>query len=206
MRGSTAVSLVEHIKSTPGIPVFRTSQVQKTIQEIQNITSEVSELYQLRPVSSPSSSSSSQNNDEQRKVIALKLLILYNSIERNKRCILAYLNERMKRLQNLRFHSMGILPLHLKRKLSTSEEKYFSEFADAFASYQNEIDLDISCYFQPPKTPHIKIEVMEDLGTIMLEDGSDVTLNVGNVHYLPRRLVETLIMEGKVKHVPSKRK
>jgi hypothetical protein len=49
------------------------------------------------------------------------MMIQYEAILRNKRCVLAYLMERVKRLQLLRWDVGAVLPPELKESLSLQE-------------------------------------------------------------------------------------
>lgn len=52
------------------------------------------------------------------------MMIQYEAILRNKRCVLAYLMERVRRLQMLRWDVGAVLPPELRESLSVQEVNY----------------------------------------------------------------------------------
>ena len=114
----------------------------------------------------------------------------YNSrhagIDRNKRCLLAYLNSRMEKMREMRWQFGAVLPEEIKLNLSEPELEYFSKYNRNLATYMRAIGTDLTSDMDPPKSLYVEVRVMEDHGEVETADGEVVLLKAGSQHHLPR--------------------
>uniref|UniRef100_A0A1B0FAE8 DNA replication complex GINS protein PSF1 n=1 Tax=Glossina morsitans morsitans TaxID=37546 RepID=A0A1B0FAE8_GLOMM len=126
------------------------------------------------------------------------------ALQRNKRCLLTYLHQRLLRIKALRWEFGPIIPSDIKSQLCDPEVSYFNSYAKSLASYMRSIGdgqgLDLTVDLQPPKSLYIEVRCVEDFGKFELDDGEVVHLKKNSQHYLPRSQVEPLIRQGILQH------
>ena len=125
------------------------------------------------------------------------------AIERNKRCMLAYLNHRVEKLRAMRWQFGAVLPEEVRLNLCEPEMEFFNKYNKALASYMRSVGTDLTTDNAPPKSLYIEVRVRQDHGEIETADGEVVLLKKGTQHHLPRDLCEQLIMQGVLEHVVS---
>lgn len=76
-----------------------------------------------------------------------KVCITYyhQCIHRDKRYLYAFLNHRLHYIKRARWETGAILPEHLRRKLSSRENEYFTSYSEIIGDYCNDIQLDLTC-------------------------------------------------------------
>jgi len=136
---------------------------------------------------------------------ATGLLIRHQSILRNKQCLLAYTNERMRRIKNLRWTIGRKLPEHIEANLSDSERQFFADYDANLRQYIGDIsgltDLDLTIDMLPPKDPWIEVRVLKDAGRDIATEHSGVrNFRKNTMHFLDRRDAEPLINQGILEH------
>lgn len=118
----------------------------------------------------------------------------------NKRCIIAYHHERLKRLKQLRWEYGNNLPRKIVENLSRNEMEWFTRYNDNLFSYMSSLNdgrgLDLTLYLKPPKKLYIQVKCVKDYGQLDLEDGQPVMLKKDSIHYLPLSQCEKLIHQG----------
>lgn len=77
-------------------------------------------------------------------VFRVSVQVHYISITRNKRCLLAYIVNRLRVLQETRWDIGAILPEEVAGKLSGHERDFFGDYNKGVLQYMQEIDLDLS--------------------------------------------------------------
>ena len=106
-------------------------------------------------------------------------------MERNIRCVLAYLNTRLTRVERLAWESGKHIPDHIMDKLSPGECTYFKEYLDNIDTYNKAVSnmfgtdsnhIDLTVDFNPPKDLFIQIRVNKDYGTVYLPESGEVKL------------------------------
>ena len=126
-------------------------------------------------------------------------------MHRNIRCLLAYLNTRLTRVERLAWESGKHIPDHLQEKLSPAELDYFKTYlenidnynkavSNMFANDSNNIDLTVD--FNPPKDLFLEVRVNKDYGTVYLPESGEVKLQKNTTHNLRRSEVDHLIKRG----------
>eukprot|EP00271_Cylindrocystis_brebissonii_P019262 TRINITY_DN5806_c0_g2_i4.p1 TRINITY_DN5806_c0_g2~~TRINITY_DN5806_c0_g2_i4.p1 ORF type:complete len:184 (+),score=27.57 TRINITY_DN5806_c0_g2_i4:599-1150(+) len=72
------------------------------------------------------------------------ILVHHRSILRNKRCIMAYLHHRMKKINALRWQLGGRLPEEIAGKLSQSEVEAYNAHCKCLADYMDAVLVDLN--------------------------------------------------------------
>lgn len=127
------------------------------------------------------------------------------ALQRNKRCLLAYLYERLRRIRNLRWDYGPVIPPDIKANLCEPEINYFNNYSKSLASYMMSIGdgegIDLTIDLKPPKALYVEVRCIEEYGKLELEDGEVINLIKNSQHYLPRQQIESLIRQGYLEHI-----
>lgn len=133
------------------------------------------------------------------------VIIRHTSIERNKRCLLAYLYNRLRRIRTMRWEFGPILPHDVKANLCEPEIQWFNNYSKSLATYMRSIGdgigLNIMQDLKPPKSLYIEVRCLVDYGKFELEDGEIIFLKKNSQHFLPRAQCESLIQQGILQHI-----
>ncbi|KAI5638894.1 DNA replication complex GINS protein PSF1 [Phthorimaea operculella] len=134
--------------------------------------------------------------------------VRHTALERNKRCLLAYLYSRMEKIKTLRWEFGSVLPPDVRELLSDDEYEWFSKYSTNLASYMRSIGqdigysgIDLTENLKPPKTLFIEVLCMVDYGKLELEDGDVIMLKKNSRHFLPTSECQTLIRQGILKQI-----
>lgn len=138
------------------------------------------------------------------------LTINIGIMERQRRCVLAYLMARAEKIQKMRWELGAILTPQLKEKLSVDvckpnrqETEFFATYDKLLTNYARTMNFDSWAELDlPPKNLFIEIRVLQDGGTIQTETGT-LTLQKGTQRLVRRSEVEHLIKLGIVEHVST---
>ena len=151
-------------------------------------------------------SSSTQQEDGQQS-ISSSIVTQHQSLLRNKRCVLAYHYERMKRVRKLRWGSGAVqnFPSFIKQNMSEDEVKYLNEYDEILRQYSDDIGFDLFSDVTPPKDVFVEVRVIKEdtensEGIMTLESGV-ITLKKNDTLYLRRVDAEMLIQRGLVEQV-----
>ncbi|XP_065833532.1 DNA replication complex GINS protein PSF1-like [Oscarella lobularis] len=128
------------------------------------------------------------------------------SLERNQRCLLAYIYNRMTRIRDLRWDFSSVLPREIQLCLHEQELQWFNKYSRNLASYMRSIGgtgLDLTQDTKPPKSLFIEVRCMIDYGEFETEDGTVILLKKNSQHYLRRSHCEHLIRQGILEHIIS---
>lgn len=129
------------------------------------------------------------------------------SLERNKRCILAYLYNRLEHIKEMRWQFGPTIPDDIKQLLCEPEVQFFNTYSKNLASYMMSIGegsafgIDLTSYTKPPKSLYIEVRCLSDYGRYELDSGEVVLLKINSQHYLPRSECEPLIRRGILQHI-----
>ena len=122
------------------------------------------------------------------------------TIKRNKRCALAYVDQRVERLKQIRWDSGPFLE-ERGSHLTNSEKKFLSEYDKLLTDYSAATSVDVTADLAPPKEVLVQVRVLRDAGEIIGEESGVVNLARGTTHTLRRRDVERLVREGYLEEV-----
>ena len=125
------------------------------------------------------------------------LQVLQESIYRNKRCVLVYLNYRIGKIEELwwKTGSSSLAP-EFSAKLSSAEIEYYSKFRNLLEKTMDAVDFDLSSHVQPPHDLLIEVRALKDAGELLLQSGARVLLEKNSTHFLRRTDVEHLIRQN----------
>lgn len=136
--------------------------------------------------------------------------VRHAALERNKRCLLAYLHSRIMKIKTLRWEFGSVLPSDIRELLSDAEYQWFSKYSTNLATYMRSIGkdigyngIDLTENLRPPKTLFIEVLCVMDYGKLELEDGDVVMLKKNSRHFLPTSECQTLIRQGVLKQIVS---
>lgn len=123
------------------------------------------------------------------------------SLERNKRCLLAYIYNRMEKIKDMRWDFGSVLPDEVKHNLSEEELGWFAMYNKNLATYMRSVGMDLTQDAKPPKSLYIEVRALVDYGEFETEDGSVVLLKKNSQHLLQRSHCEHLIRQGILEHI-----
>lgn len=127
-------------------------------------------------------------------------LVFFRSVQRNKRCALAYLLNRLRRIQQYRWEMGACAAAHLAENMSAPESHFLKEYNNLVGRYSQTLDLDLTADIQPPRDLFIEVRVRYDCGNVLTESGN-VALKPGTAHFLKRSDVEHLVRQGRLEHI-----
>jgi GINS complex subunit 1 len=136
------------------------------------------------------------------------LLILQTTINRNKRCLLAYHTHRTDRLRDLYWAVGGALPhilsnQDIRGKLSPHEVDFLRQYNSSVMEFRSDFshELDImSSITHPPKDIHTLVKVVRDCGVIQTELGN-IDFQKDQRFMVRRADIEHLIVQGYLEEV-----
>ncbi|XP_066583325.1 DNA replication complex GINS protein PSF1-like [Prorops nasuta] len=191
MFGKEAIKLIQELDLFEDIRPFNEIAMRDALEEMRN-------LYQA-------------NLDDGQAITNENNLTLISSVRfrhtallRNKRCVLAYLYNRMKRLRQMRWEIGSILPPEISTNLLSSEIQWFNNYNKILATYMRSIGdnhgLNLTANMTPPKSLYIEVKCLSDFGKLEIENGQTITLKKNTYHLLPRAMCEPLIRQGILEH------
>ena len=145
-------SSVESSASPSSIPPYNDELVRSILEEVKAHYQESrSLLKKWKQVSEES---------EEKEGIKAALETHHHSILRNKKALMIYLNERVKRIQSLRW-TLGVgLPDSISENLSHSERDYFTEYSKILNKYMGKkegINMNLILDRDPPKEHKVQV-------------------------------------------------
>ncbi|XP_055638388.1 DNA replication complex GINS protein PSF1-like [Toxorhynchites rutilus septentrionalis] len=127
------------------------------------------------------------------------------SIQRQKRCALVYLYNRLQKLKKIRWHLGATLPADIKANLNDYELQWYNNYSKILANYMMTIGdgqgLNLTNDIKPPKSLFIEVRCLVDYGKFELESGEIILLKKNSQHYLPKLQCESLIRQGILQHI-----
>ncbi|KAL0215471.1 hypothetical protein P9112_007655 [Eukaryota sp. TZLM1-RC] len=186
---SSASSLLQNLRSVPHpeVPKYDDASLRKVITEINELSPKVEEeMAEL------------QDGLVHNDATMMKLLCHFRMIERNKRAGLAYLHDRCRRLQTLCQKHSGLMPKGLADSLSGDEELFWRRYNRLLTNLNTTYQMNIFCQGRPPLEPEVEVEVLEDLGSIVLPSGLEATFQKGTIHQLRYSDAQKLLSMGSV--------
>lgn len=128
-------------------------------------------------------------------------------LQRNKRCCLAYLYNRLQKLKEVRWHLGPTLTEDIKKSLTEPEVQWFNNYSKLLATYMysvgEEYGINLTADIKPPKSLFIEVRCLADYGKFELESGEVINLKKNSQHYLPKSQCEALIRKGVLQHITN---
>merc|ERR1719433_414881 len=140
-------------------------------------------------------------------------LTLYcDLVERNRRCVLAYLNYRLEKIEELRWEVGLMVPEEKLQRLHDTEKQYMHEYNKILDKYMKHYvpnckePLDLTADAEAPEDVNVQIRFCdENIGEIVTSDSGIIRLKKGYQIFAKRTDIEHLIRAGKVEHVKTVR-
>ncbi|KAK4529675.1 hypothetical protein CCYA_CCYA02G0532 [Cyanidiococcus yangmingshanensis] len=204
MASGAAITLVSELRNAQHLPPYRRDLLQRVVDEI------LGEYAQLERGVTLWRGGAAQGPSSEERALQGNLLVRRARLLRNKRCALAYLMNRVWRIEQACWKRDPTIFIGETEEvgttasfLSAAERAYVNQYEALITWYGSVFSLDLrSALFVPPKEEFIEVRVLEDCGDIvMASSGKSVRLAVGTLHYLNRIDVEALIQQGKLEHV-----
>ncbi|KAF8383204.1 psf-1 [Pristionchus pacificus] len=173
--GNLAIQLVQQLKRNPDmIPPFH--------HELMKLcTNKVNELYQQNYQDLMTMRSSTAGDSEDLTAVVQTRQTTINFV---RRCCLAYVHERMKRVKALRW-KFGQIPPNIKQNLTESELEFFNEYANCLAEFQTDLSdeapVDIAENMHPPQNRFVEVRVLQDYGEFETSRGDNLLLKKNNI-------------------------
>lgn len=128
------------------------------------------------------------------------VVVYFRSIQRNKRCALAYLQNRLQRIISYRWAAGPSTSARLGDNLSGQEQVFLNKYNALLGAYSDAVNLDLTADAQPPRDLYVEVRVLSDCGSVLTDSGP-VALKPGTAHFLKRADVEHLIRQGALQHI-----
>lgn len=125
----------------------------------------------------------------------------HTCLKRNKRCLLAYVHNRMEKIRDMRWDFGSILPDDIRNKLSDEEWNWLGLYNRNLGQYMKSVGMDLTQDSKPPKSLYIEVRCLMDYGEFETEDGGLVLLRKNSQHLLNRADCEHLIRQGILEHI-----
>ncbi|KAK2147299.1 hypothetical protein LSH36_561g03098 [Paralvinella palmiformis] len=126
------------------------------------------------------------------------------ALERNKRCVLAYVYNRLQKIAQMRWEFGSVLPADIKYNLAEQEVQWFIKYTKCLATYMRSVraegGLDLTQDLKPPKSLYIEVRCLMDHGEFETQDGGVILLKKNSQHFLLRSECEHLIRQGVLEH------
>eukprot|EP00093_Oithona_nana_P011545 11545.XXX_769154_769790_1 [CDS] Oithona nana genome sequencing. len=133
------------------------------------------------------------------------IMLRHNALERNKRCLLAYINDRAKKINEMRWQFGPVLPSEIRSQMCETELAYFNQYNKDLAMYMRSVGdgsgIDLTIDQAPPKSLYIEVKCLQDYGEMETEEGNIIMLRKNTQHFLPRTQCEPLIRQGILEQV-----
>lgn len=192
MFGEKALELVQELKRSRdnSLPPYNEDKVRQVIDEMRGLF----EQNQLEVRAT--------TDGEQGLLSGIQLR--HACLERNQRCLLAYVYNRMLRIRDYRWSVGSVLPPDFRLNLCEQEQQWFAKYNRSLATYMRSIGpsgMDLTQYMNPPKSLYVEVRCLEDCGELETESGTTIQLKKNSQHYLLRSQCEHLIRQGILEHI-----
>ncbi|GMR58917.1 hypothetical protein PMAYCL1PPCAC_29112, partial [Pristionchus mayeri] len=187
--GNLAIQLVQQLKRNPDmIPPYH--------HELMKIcTNKVNELYQLNYQDLMSMKSGSVDPEDATATVQAR----QTTINFVRRCCLAYIHERMKRVKALRW-KFGQIPPAIKANLTESELEFSGDYSNLLAEFQTDLSVegpvDITENMHPPQNAFVDVRALVDYGELETSRGDVIVLRKNTTYTLPSKDVSPLVRQG----------
>ncbi|CAD5206849.1 unnamed protein product [Bursaphelenchus okinawaensis] len=164
------------------------------------------EIRRLYALNDEAIKNASDTNSPEFQIIRVRQTMM----DRLKRCCLAYLNERIRRIKEFKWTHAGALSTVLQANMSDKERVWLKEYTGSLFSYQQNIGrtedddtdgVNLTEAVNPPRSNLVPVCVLKDYGDIETIDGAIVIMKEKTVHCIPRIDIEPLIRKDIIKLV-----
>ncbi|CDS41430.1 DNA replication complex GINS protein PSF1 [Echinococcus multilocularis] len=207
-----AMDLIKSVKRSTShrLAPYDDDKVRRCIEEMRQLYEENrQDLLSLRLPSQSSSSADGSATVRDRDNIVQTVVIRHATMERVKRCLLAYHHARLMQIKEIRWQYGAGIPKEIRQNMSNHELKWFSNYCTALASFMRaDADemggsggLDLTQSLKPPKSLLLEVRCLKDYGEFETECGNVINLTKGSQHLMFRSDCENLILQGVLQHI-----
>mmetsp|Transcript_22185 Transcript_22185/g.50722 ORF Transcript_22185/g.50722 Transcript_22185/m.50722 type:complete len:212 (+) Transcript_22185:107-742(+) len=196
-----SVQLLRDLKRARWLPQFNDKILKEVVEEILNDSKEMMKLVAQH-----------EDLEDVPREVAAGLCLYNDLVDRNRRCLLAYLNSRLEKIEELRWEVGLMVPEEKLEKLHDSEKQYLHHYNTILDRYMKTYvpnckePLDLTADAEAPEDMNVQIRVCDDsIGEIVTSDSGVVRLRKGYQLFVKRTDIEHLIRAGKVEHVKTLR-
>ena len=193
--GQTAARLIADLKRAQWLPHYDKATLRDVVSEMGELYKHLHHNLDVNRVES----SAGQAMDSR----ATTIKFLDTSLRRNRQVVLAYLNYRLEKIQELYWSHIGRkdeLPDSVRERLDVDEMRFFRQYCQITDEYMREFNsvsdsgsffLDLTTDTIPPRSADIEVELLEAV----------LDRPVGSRFYARRPNVEPLVLSGKARHI-----
>lgn len=199
MHGTVGAGMIDSLRKSKWLPKYDDDGCNKVVEEINHLSTAIATTLEAAQF---------EIND---LAIGCSVVVHHNSIERNRRLLMAYHRYRMNKIEDIRWLKGGILNKQYKEKLCDAEIEYFQNYSKLLNSYMKSISGDsniiITSHLYPPKDIKNEFIINENIGTLITEDGtSHDFLEKNNRLFIPSNShnVEMLLQNDKIQQINDK--
>jgi hypothetical protein len=183
MHCETAIRMVRDLKKSSGIPSPDHQSLRMVVHEINQLNT------LLQEAKSQLSEDKKGNNGE-----LAGILLHYRAVLFNKRCALAYLNERIKRIEKC-WWEIGSIPAETQECLFEFEKEFIQKYDKLIEEYMRSEDVELNMDMNPPTGLFVECRVLKNAGKIMTDSGV-FNLEENTTVLMKRKDAELLIRQG----------
>uniref|UniRef100_A0A1I8G4F3 DNA replication complex GINS protein PSF1 n=1 Tax=Macrostomum lignano TaxID=282301 RepID=A0A1I8G4F3_9PLAT len=205
MLSNQSTRLIADLKRglSTGLPAFEEDRVRHLLAEIDALFQQNREAIGEALADSNNAALTAQEKELRAGRSHNSIQLRQAVMERNKRCLLAYLYHRLVQLRRMRWELGPILPANVQLNARDEEINWFSGYNRMLAHYMQTTGFDLTVNRQPPKSLFVEVRCLQDYGQLETEDGCLVNLKKGSHHYLLHSDTELLVRQGVLEHVGS---
>jgi GINS complex subunit 1 len=200
-----AIALLRDLKSSKWLPKYDEAGIRTVHGEIRGQHIEFLARFQYMEELITESETKGVEVDQDKLEQRTAGVHLYlNSMLRNKRIVLAYLFNRLEKIQALIWQVGTVdFPTEKRDQLSEPEVEYAKKYEKALVAYSRALghNLDLTVDMLPPRSVTVQVRSLEDLGSILTVDSGTVDLSKGRVACMRRTDADPLLRAGKVERV-----
>lgn len=189
MHGGRGAELLEELRKTKWLPPYSETGVRQIAAEIKELLEPFLEIMQTHRTELQTNPS-----------YIAGVVVYFRSIQRNKRCALAYLQNRLRRIISFRWAAGPSAAARLADNLSGQEHEFLTRYNALLGAYCDSVNLDLTADAAPPRDLFVEVRVLKDCGSVLTDSGP-VDLKPGTAHFLKRVDVEHLIRQGSLQHI-----
>ena len=194
MFGEKALELIRELKRTPEdrISAYNEEHIRQVLEEMRHLFDE--NQKEVRATT------------EGVEGLFSGIHLRHAAMERNQRCLLAYVRHRLDHIRRLRWDVGTVLPDDIRQNLCEQELTWFMQYSRMLAKYMRSLGdsgIDLTLYMHPPKGLYVEVRCVVDHGEMETEDGTIIQLKKGSQHLLLRSHCEHLIRQGVLEHVDN---
>ena len=192
MFGEKALELIRELKRTPEdrISSYNEEPIRQVLEEMRHLFDENQKEVRA--------------TGEGVEGLISGIQLRHAAMERNQRCLLAYIHHRLEHIKKLRWDIGTVLPDDVRQNLSEQEMTWFMQYNRMLAKYMRSLGeggIDLTLYRHPPKGLYVEVRCLVDHGELETEDGRVIQLKKGSQHLLLRSQCEHLIRQGVLEHI-----